>query len=473
MLFPVLFNSYEFIFLYLPATFAVYFLLNRFRMTRASIGWLAIASLFFYSWWNIANLPLMMGSIVFNYTIGTLLAKGTMDRLFGKKTVLVFGIIVNLAFLGYYKYADFFISNVNAAFGTSYSLLHLVLPLGISFFTFTQIAYLVDTYRGLCKEYNFVSYILFVTFFPHLIAGPILHHKEMMPQFDSLRAKRINWRNIAHGLFLFAIGLCKKVIIADTFAQWANPGFEAAYLTMAEAWATALSYTFKLYFDFSGYTDMALGIALLFNIKLPQNFDSPYQAASLIDFWRRWHMTLSRFLRDYLYIPLGGNRKGAFRRHLNLMATMVLGGLWHGAAWTFVFWGFLHGAGLVVNHVWRSLGLRMHWLLGRVTTFLFVVVAWVFFRAESFGQALVVLKGMVNWQHTGLLSAGVTPFLPEGRVELLYLLITYGFVSVWKNSREWDLAFKPRLSWAVVISLFIVAGLFGLNRVSEFLYFQF
>jgi alginate O-acetyltransferase complex protein AlgI len=473
MRFPVLFNSYEFIFLYLPVTFAVYFLLNRFRFTRASIAWLAVASLFFYSWWNVANLPLMLGSILFNYTVGTLLAKGTLERQVGKKPLLVFGIAVNLAFLGYYKYADFFISNVNALFGAKLELLHLVLPLGISFFTFTQIAYLVDTYRGESKEYNFINYVLFVTFFPHLIAGPILHHKEMMPQFDSLRAKHINWRNIAHGLLLFAIGLFKKVIIADTFALWANPGFEAARLTLVEAWATALSYTFQLYFDFSGYTDMALGIALLFNIKLPQNFDSPYKSASIIDFWRRWHMTLSRFLRDYLYIPLGGNRKGKVRRYLNLLITMVLGGLWHGAAWTFVFWGFLHGAALMVNHFWRALGLRMHWLLGRILTFLFVVVAWVFFRAESFGQALVVLKGMVNFQHTGLLTAGVTPALPEGRIELVYLALAYLFVNVWKNSLEWDRSFKPSLRWALVASLFIVAGIFGLNRVSEFLYFQF
>lgn len=467
----MLFNSYEFIFLFLPITFAVYFLLNRFRLLKASISWLALASLFFYSYWNIANLPLMLGSILYNYTVGTLLGKKHLS--IGKKPLLVFGIATNLAFLGYYKYVDFFIGNANVLFSTKLEFLHLVLPLGISFFTFTQIAYLVDTYRGESKEYNFINYILFVTFFPHLIAGPILHHKEMMPQFESVEAKQINWRNIAHGLLLFAIGLFKKVIIADTFAQWANPGFEAVSLTLLEAWSTALSYTFQLYFDFSGYTDMALGIALLFNITLPQNFDSPYKASSLIDFWRRWHMTLSRFLRDYLYISLGGNRKGPFRRYLNLLITMVLGGLWHGAAWTYVFWGFLHGGALVVNHLWRSLGLRMHWLLGRLLTFLFVVVAWVFFRAESFGQALVVLKGMVNWQHTGLLTKASMSAMPLGRIEIVYLAITFLFVSVWKNSTEWEKSFQPSMKWAIVASLLIVAGIFGLNRVSEFLYFQF
>jgi alginate O-acetyltransferase complex protein AlgI len=469
----LLFNSYEFIFLYLPITFIVYFLFNRFRLTKLAIAWLALASLFFYSWWNVNNLPLMLGSILFNYTVGTLLAKDTLGRFVGKKALLIFGIVVNLAFLGYYKYADFFLANVNFLFSTHFDFLHVVLPLGISFFTFTQIAYLVDTYRGISKEYNFIHYVLFVTFFPHLIAGPILHHKEMMPQFDNLRAKVINWRNISHGLLLFAIGLCKKVIIADTFALWANPGFKAASLTMTEAWATALSYTFQLYFDFSGYTDMALGIALLFNIKLPQNFDSPYKASSIIDFWRRWHMTLSRFLRDYLYIAMGGNRKGAFRRYLNLMITMVLGGLWHGAAWTFVVWGFMHGAALVVNHLWRSLGFRMHWLLGRLFTFLFVVVAWVFFRAESFTQAMVVLKGMVNWQQIGLLTPSTSTLMPWGRKELIALAIAFLFVSTWKNSMEWERSFQPSLKWALITSLFIAAGIFGLNRVSEFLYFQF
>ncbi|NGQ93705.1 MBOAT family protein [Brevibacillus sp. SYP-B805] len=468
----MLFNSYEFIFLYLPITFTVYFLLNRCRLTKLAIAWLALASLFFYSWWNVNNLPLMLGSILFNYTVGTLLSRDALGQ-GGKKALLIFGVTMNLAFLGYYKYADFFLANINFLFSAHFPFLHLVLPLGISFFTFTQIAYLVDTYKGTSKEYNFVNYVLFVTFFPHLIAGPILHHKEMMPQFENMRAKVINWRNISHGLLLFGIGLFKKVVIADTFATWANPGFSAASLTMTEAWATALSYTFQLYFDFSGYTDMALGIALLFNIKLPQNFQSPYKADSIIDFWRRWHMTLSRFLRDYLYIALGGNRRGAFRRYLNLMITMVLGGLWHGAAWTFVVWGFMHGAALVVNHLWRSLGFRMHWLLGRLCTFLFVVVAWVFFRAESFAQAMVVLKGMVNWRQIGLLHPGASAMLPWGRKELVVLAIAFLFVSTWKNSAEWDKSFTPGLKWAVAVSVLIVAGLIGLNRVSEFLYFQF
>ncbi len=467
----MLFNSYEFIFLFLPITFAGYFLWNHFRLSKLAIAWLAVCSLFFYSWWNIANLPLMMGSILFNYLVGTELTRK--NGMPFNRLLLTFGVICNLALLGYYKYADFFISNVNGALGTQIPLLQLVLPLGISFFTFTQIAYLVDAYRGEVKEYNLINYILFVTFFPHLIAGPILHHKEMMPQFSSIRKKVINWQNISRGLLLFSIGLSKKVIIADTLAGWANPGFQAASLSLIEAWSTALSYTFQLYFDFSGYSDMAIGIALLFNIRLPQNFDSPYKADSIIDFWRRWHMTLSRFLRDYLYIPLGGNRKGKFRRHLNLMITMVLGGLWHGAAWTFVVWGFMHGLALVINHLWRSLGLKMNWLLGRLLTFLFVVVAWVFFRAESFHQAMVVLKGMVNVHHIGFSLRAISPALPAGIKEVAILAVIYLFAAVWRNSIEWEKGFAPNWKWGIIVPLLLVAGIFGLNRVSEFLYFQF
>lgn len=466
----MLFNSYEFIFLFLPISFLGYFLLNKLRYSSLAITWLALCSLFFYSWWNIANLPLMLASILFNYLVGTQLTKR--HGQLGNRWLLIFGVTCNLALLGYYKYADFFLTNLNELAGTGFSLLQLVLPLGISFFTFTQIAYLVDAYRGEVKEYNLVNYILFVTFFPHLIAGPILHHKEMMPQFSSIRKKVINWNNISHGILIFAIGLSKKVLIADTFAGWASPGFQAASLTLIEAWSTALAYTFQLYFDFSGYSDMAIGIALLFNIRLPQNFNSPYKSDSIIDFWRRWHMTLSRFLRDYLYIALGGNRKGKFRRHLNLLITMVLGGLWHGAAWTFVVWGFMHGLALVINHFWRSLGFKMHWLLGRILTFIFVVVAWVFFRAESFDQAMVVLKGMVNFQHIGL-SAGITPALPYGIKEVVVLAVAYLFVNTWKNSIEWEKSFTPNWKWGIIVPLLLVAGIFGLNRVSEFLYFQF
>jgi D-alanyl-lipoteichoic acid acyltransferase DltB (MBOAT superfamily) len=379
----MLFNSYEFIFAFLPIVFFIYFYLNSKRLVVGAKGFLVFASLFFYSWWNILYLPLILSSMLFNYIMGNSLNKSE-DKIksFSRKSLLIFGIVANLSLLGYFKYADFFIENFNLALDGSIPLFHLALPLAISFFTFQQIAYLVDSYRKETKEYDFLNYALFVTFFPQLIAGPIVHHKEMMPQFASKWNMVKRYKNIALGLFIFSIGLFKKVVIADTFAVWATAGFDTAdTLNLIEAWATSLSYTFQLYFDFSGYTDMAIGIALLFNIKLPINFNSPYKALNIQDFWRRWHITLSRFLRDYVYIPLGGNKKGSFRTYSNLLATFVIGGLWHGAGWTFVFWGFLHGMALVIHRVWSNLGFKMWTWLAWLITFNFVNIAWIFFRA--------------------------------------------------------------------------------------------
>ena len=390
----MLFNSYEFIFLFLPFTFFIYFYLNKKRLTELAKGFLVLSSLFFYSWWNITYLPLILGSMILNYCLGLELNKD--NPKISKKIILPLGITGNLALLGYFKYSDFLISNIKFAFDVQISHLNLLLPLAISFFTFQQIAYLVDSSTGGgTKQYDFLSYCLFVTFFPQLIAGPIVHHKEMMPQFAKARNKIINYKNIALGLFIFSIGLFKKVVIADTFAVWATNGFDnAAFLNFFEAWVTSLSYTFQLYFDFSGYCDMAIGAALLFNIKLLINFNSPYKALNIQDFWRRWHITLSRFLRDYVYIPLGGNRRGKARTYVNLAATFVIGGIWHGAGWTFVFWGFLHGAALIVQRIWSELGFRLNKFLAWFITFNFVNIAWVFFRAKEWDDALKVLKGM-------------------------------------------------------------------------------
>lgn len=270
----MLFNSIQFVFVFLPVTLVVYLLLNKYRLTTASKSWLVLASLFFYGYWNFLYLPLITGSILFNYAVGTLLARKKAGRGYAKKTVLVFGIAVNLVLLGYFKYRDFFITNINYITGLQFDLMHMVLPLGISFFTFTQIAYLVDTYRNMAKEHDFLNYSLFVTFFPHLLAGPIIHHRNIMPQFNVLRNKLLNYRNLSFGILLFFAGFFKKTVLADTFATWTNNGFDIApILSFFEAWGTSLSYTFQLYFDFSGYTDMALGIALMFNIKLPANFN--------------------------------------------------------------------------------------------------------------------------------------------------------------------------------------------------------
>lgn len=378
----MLFNSYEFIFAFLPITFFIYFFLNKKRLGELSKGFLVASSLFFYAWWNIAYLPIILCSMIFNYCFGMELNKS--DVKISKKAILIVAIAANLALLGYFKYSDFLIDNLNFAFNLHIHSLNLLLPLAISFFTFQQIAYLVDSYSGgSTKEYNFLNYCLFVTFFPQLIAGPIVHHKEVMPQFGNLKSKVPNYKNIALGIFVFSLGLFKKVLIADTFAVWASNGFDKAeILSLIEAWVTSLSYTFQLYFDFSGYCDMAIGAALLFNIKLPINFNSPYKASDIQDFWRRWHITLSRFLRDYVYIPLGGNRKGRARTYLNLMLTFIIGGIWHGAGWTFIFWGFLHGLALMIHRFWHNLGFRMNKVLAWFITFNFVNIAWVFLELK-------------------------------------------------------------------------------------------
>ncbi len=410
----MLFNSLTFIFAFLPISLLGYFGLNRYRLALAAKAWLVLCSLFFYSWWNPAYLPLILGSMLVNYAMGTALTQATGRRpKVSPRVLLTLGVVFNLGLLGYFKYANFFVENLNHL-GWQLDSPDVLLPLAISFFTFQQIAYLVDSYRQETHEYDFLNYALFVTFFPQLIAGPIVHHKEMMPQFASAYQRVARYRHIALGLFVFSIGLFKKVVIADTFAQWATPGFESSVpLPLLEAWITSLSYTFQLYFDFSGYTDMAIGAALLFNIQLPINFNSPYKALSIQDFWRRWHITLSRFLRDYLYIPLGGNRFGTWRTYSNLFITFLLGGLWHGASWMFVIWGALHGGALVVHRLWQRWGGALPTVLAWVVTFQFINLTWVFFRAEDMQAALNVLSGMVglNGGLPGSLSAIPTSHL--------------------------------------------------------------
>lgn len=484
----MLFNSYEFIFLFLPFTFFIYFYLNKKRLTEVAKGFLVLSSLFFYSWWNVIYLPLILGSMVFNYCFGVELNKESSK--ISKKFILILGIVANLMLLGYFKYSDFFISNINFIFNTQIPHLNLLLPLAISFFTFQQIAYLVDSATGGgTKQYDFLNYCLFVTFFPQLIAGPIVHHKEMMPQFANLKNRIINYKNIALGLFIFSIGLFKKVVIADSFAVWATNGFDkAAVLNLFEAWATSLSYTFQLYFDFSGYCDMAIGAALLFNIKLPINFNSPYKALNIQDFWRRWHITLSRFLRDYIYIPLGGNRKGRLRTYANLMATFIIGGIWHGAGWTFVFWGFLHGVALVIHRIWSELGFKMNKILVWFITFNFINITWVFFRAKEWDDALKVLKGMFG------LSGIVLPNFLEAKLgflksfsvsfgvflenvgdknTLLFIMLGFILILAFKNSikilEQLKFSFKYILFSATIFSWAILS----LNKISEFLYFNF
>jgi len=484
----MLFNSYTYILLFLPAVLACYFILNSRRATIASKALLVAASLFFYSWWDIRNLPLIACSIAVNYMTGISLARRSDER--ARRMMLLFGLGFNLSLLGFFKYADFFISNINTVSGMGISLLKIALPLGISFFTLTQIAYLVDVYRGSAKEYNFLNYALFVTFFPHLLAGPILHHREMMPQFDRIRNKVLSHRNIASGISLFVMGLFKKVIIADTLAQWANSGF-AAYqkLSMIEAWTASLSYTFQLYFDFSGYTDMALGSALLFNIRLPVNFNSPYRATDIQDFWRRWHITLSRFLRDYVYIPLGGNRLSEQRTLINLFLTFLIGGIWHGAGWTFVLWGFMHGIAMVIHRLWERLHITLPRFVAWFVTFNFVNIAWVFFRAKGLEDAVSIigamfgrngivlpekLQGMTWFPHLMDVRYGkVLANIAESKNAGLFIIACMAAAVFFRNSNRLISGIRPDWRTALLLAVMSVYTMLNLNRVSQFIYFNF
>jgi D-alanyl-lipoteichoic acid acyltransferase DltB (MBOAT superfamily) len=409
----MLFNSADYVLAFLPICFFAYFWLNASRLAVFGKAWLVAASLFFYGWWNPVYLPLMVASILFNFAIGSRLARARVRGFQPRTSLLAFGVLVNLGVLGYFKYASFLVGNLNALSGAQLALPSIVLPLAVSFFTFTQIAYLVDSHKGIAREYSLLNYFLFVTFFPHLVAGPILHHKEMMPQFASRWTLPVRYPNIALGLMLISLGLFKKAIIADGFAQWATAGFDqAATLNFFEAWVSSLSYTFQLYFDFCGYTDMAIGSALLFNIRLPINFNSPYRALNVRDFWRRWHMTLSRFLRDYVYIPLGGSGAGAARMYVALLVTFVLGGLWHGASWMFVIWGALHGVAMVLHRAWSAIGLRMPKILAWFVTFNFINLTWVFFRAKEMKDAVKVLRGMAGLDGL-VLPHQLTLYLPQ------------------------------------------------------------
>ena len=483
----MLFNSYIFLFAFLPATCLVYFALNRWLPGRAGLAWLFVASCFFYAWWDWRFLPLLLGSIAFNFFAGMTLQRRAGTA--GSKALLAFAIAANLGLLAYFKYADFFVANANVAFGSNWLLPHVILPLGISFFTFTQIAFLVDAYRDQARELSFVNYGLFVSFFPHLLAGPILHHSEMMPQFADHSNKRFNASNFWVGLTLMIIGLAKKVLIADEIAPWAADGFShASQLGIIDAWIAALAFTLQIYFDFSGYTDMALGMAWMLNIRLPLNFASPYQSRNIQEFWRRWHMTLSRFLRDYLYIPLGGNRRGLALSLLFVLITFALGGLWHGANWTFLAWGVLNGLAIIAVHLMERAGWSLPRAIGWILTMLFTVLAWVCFRASNVSDAIVIVMTMF-----GARGLGASAFVPEWaalfsaatytreglnlQLGVLYTgaLMIAGFAIAWFGTNSQTLLGRRRWTagHGIAIAMLAIAALLNLDRVTEFLYFNF
>lgn len=504
---------------------AGFYLIGRTLGHRSAIAWIVAGSLFFYSWWIPQYCPLIVASMVFNFLVGTAINNATeLLQARKKKILLVLGLVVNLGLLGYYKYTVFGLELLNQItngfFGTVE--LDIILPLGISFFTFQQIGFLVDSYRGETHRYNLLDYCAFICFFPQWIAGPIVLHHEILPQLASRHLFRISQKHLALALSFFIVGLAKKVLIADHLspivsAAFSSPGL-AYKLSFFEAWGGLLAYTFQIYFDFSGYCDMAIGLGLLFNVKLPLNFFSPYRSTSIIEFWRRWHITLSRFLKNYLYIPLGGNKKGKFRRYVNLLTVMLLGGVWHGAGWTFVAWGGLHGICLAANHVWRdhNVGAVFRWVPDKIyrgacwaITFTCVIFAWVFFRADTMSHALAFFRGLSGANGFVFPSGFLGMFeflLPEHWQTLLkapiysfremtfWVLIAAGFTAFPRNFFQMTARFspatgnpapdarqpsqkkvvwEPRWFWAVGLGVLAALALMNLSNPSEFLYFQF
>jgi alginate O-acetyltransferase complex protein AlgI len=528
----MLFNSYEFLFAFFPISLAI-FLFCKHRGSRLEHLALLALSLFFYAWWDVSFLPLLLSSITVNYIVGKIIVSCLeRDRQRAAGWWMSAAIALNLVVLGIFKYSYFAVTNINAAFGTDFALVSIILPLGISFFTFEQISFLVDVRRGQTRPSLYVHYALFVSFFPRLVAGPIIRYNEIAPQFAASRPTRDVVDDLAVGLTMFVIGLVKKTVLADGVAPYASPVFAAAEhgetIDLLMAWGGALAYTCQLYFDFSGYSDMAIGAACCFGIRFPMNFNSPYKATNIIDFWRRWHITLSRFLRDYLYFSLGGNRRGPVRRYLNLLLTMLLGGLWHGANWTFIAWGSLHGAYLMINHAWVAVAARSVVLtnfrnsrsgaaFGLIVTFLAVVIAWVFFRAPSFSSAFNLLAGMAGLNGIAIPSGLEFALRPlRGPLDVLgvrfvatsgtMLLMTYVWVTVLlgiafllPNSQQilapanpvlelsgmrtgkagletsrrpwWE--WRPSPFWAVAIGGAAFIAIISITRVSEFLYWQF
>tara|TARA_B110000444_G_scaffold251277_2_gene278888 strand:- start:1357 stop:2832 length:1476 start_codon:yes stop_codon:yes gene_type:complete len=491
----MLFNSFIFILVFFPIVFSLYFFLNKKGLFFFSKIFLVFSSLFFYSWWNIYYLPLILFSIIFNYFIAVLIIKNNSKiNILTKKFLLIFALIFNISLLAYFKYSDFLIENTNIFLNFEIPLLNLALPLAISFFTLQQIMFLIDSYEGLVNDINFFNYTVFVTFFPQLISGPIVHHKEMIPQFSDPKNRFFNSKNISLGIFLFSIGLFKKVILADFFSVYVHNGFDLSnHLNFFEAWLVSFSYTFQLYFDFSGYTDMALGIAIMLNIKLPINFNSPYKSLSIIEFWQRWHITLTNFITTYLYTPMIRSMKriSFHKAMLITFITFLIAGIWHGASWMFIIFGALHGIGLVINHYWRKLKIKLNRLLSWIITFNFINFTFIFFRSNDIDDALKILSGMFGVNEfvlpRFLLNEGFLAKIfnvqfggwvinvdPLGGIYLIPLIVSSLIIVLFfRNSNELVKKFKFDLVHLTFIIFLFICAFRELNEFSEFLYFNF
>ena len=474
----MLFNSYEFIFLFFPIVLLVYFILGK-KLSSMANTWLMLASLFFYGWWSIDYLPLLIGSIIINYLIAGCIIKSR------SRISFITGLIFNLGLLGYYKYLDFFLENLNY-FGANLELINVILPLGISFFTITQLLYLFDCYEGVVKDHDLIHYALFVSFFPHLMAGPILYHRQMMKQFNDSGLRRINWSNISRGLTLFVIGLVKKVIIADSLSPYVGLGYShTAELDCFTAWLTAISYMLQLYFDFSGYSDMAVGLSRMMNLEIPINFNSPYRATGMINFWQRWHISLTNAITACVYMPIVKYLKTRTLMHTvtaSFIAFFIVG-IWHGAGWTFVIFAILNAVGVIVNYVWKYYKHSMSKVMAHIVTLLYVLLTMVFFRASTVQDAINVFKAMFGMteivypqkivtlaSHVGLnIPVGDVP----GTLPKIVFVTAVLLVAFCPNSNQLIKNFQPSYTWLAITTIgFLLAFLF-MTQPTEFLYFQF
>lgn len=505
----MLFNSYIFILAFLPICLAGFYLL-RSRVPVAAKIWLISMSLWFYGYFNVNYLVIMLFSIGFNYVIFRILKATANSK---RKAVFIAGIVINLAVLFYFKYFDFFIDNCNALLGTEMPLRNILLPLGISFFTFQQVGFLADTYRGEIKECAFVDYALFVSFFPQLIAGPIVNYDEMIPQFKAIGVKEFDFDRFLRGIYIFILGMGKKVLIADTFGGAVDFAYaNLAYgINSTEALLAILFYTLQLYFDFSGYCDMAIGLGLLLGIDIPVNFNSPYKAKNIIDFWKRWHITLSRFFTKNIYIPLGGNRKGKVRMYINLFIVFFLSGLWHGAGWNFILWGSMHGILYVLTRMYERIktakgkakdgktfirskhnATAVLWRgISVLLTFVFVNIAWVFFRASGTGEAFKLLSEVFrgNWMLPGrefadyfnlselwyLLKVLHLTSWDFSNYILMVLFLIFAVIITFFAPNVHEMADRTKygVSTAFFLAIILIWCVVSLSGVSTFLYFNF
>lgn len=484
----MLFNSYIFVLLFLPITIFGYFIFNHFKKNSFAQLFLLIMSLIFYAYFNFSYLFIIISSIVINYCFYLFFEKVEKNNI--RKLLLIISLLFNIGILFYYKYMNFFIDNVNALFKTDIPLLSIVLPLGISFFTFQQISFVVDSYKREVPKYNFLYYASFVTFFPQLVAGPIVTHDELIPQFMDQKLKNLNYENLSKGIYVFALGLSKKVLIADVFGIVANYGFgNIESLNTTNAVIVMLSYTFQIYFDFSGYSDMAIGIGKMFNIELPVNFNSPYKSLSIKEFWARWHMTLTRFFTKYIYIPLGGNRKGIKRTYINIFIIYLISGFWHGANWTFIFWGVLHGIATIIYRVFKTQFDRLHPVLNWMITFSFINISWIFFRADSIKNAFIFINRILQFNFGGIADTisgafklpifnfiankfGFLTYFPHLALQIFFIVVLI-IVLGSKNAREKIDDFKPTLKYMLITVLLLLLCILSFSSVSTFLYFNF